>query len=111
MKPTTEELLLQILSTCQLISFQGTWLANLTISGHVSRADVTLYPLEHWDLPKEQRAQVDINSFPRCHANYAGLRTDRLSENEGQENLQHLLTWAQGFLDLGQEKEATPCAA
>lgn len=113
MKPTitAEELLLQILSTCLLISSQGTWLANLYVCGHVSSADITLYPLEHWDLPKEQREQVDINSFPRCCAHYAGLRPGCCSEEEGRENLQQLLTWAQGYLELGQDQEVPRCAA
>lgn len=111
MKPTitAEELLLQILSTCLLISSQGTWLANLHVYGHVSAADVRLYPFGYWDLPEDERD--DPRSFPSYSARYASRLHHWTSEEEARANLQQLLTWIQGYLDLGQEQEVPPCAA
>lgn len=109
MKPTTEELALQIFATCMLINSQGAWLANLHCSGHVSEIYVVMYPIEYWDTPEDERPAP--GSTPRMSAYFAGARSTWLTEEEGHENLQRLLTWVQGFLDLGQEKEATPCAA
>lgn len=111
MKPTTEELLLQILSTCLLISSQGTWRANFYLHGHTGSANITLYPFNHWDLPEDQRKAVDHGSFPDQYAHYASPYRDWPTEEDGQERLQQLLEWAQGYLDLGQDQEVPPCAA
>lgn len=98
MKPTTEELALQLLATCMLINAQGIYLATLDYSGH--NVWVSVEPragLEEGDDAHRYSAALNASDAPDFdHAPIEGLGT-----------LTGMLSQLQDYL----QKEATPCAA
>lgn len=90
MKPTIEELLLQIVSTVLIINQQGTWHAFLDLQGHVSAFCVRV-------------CSADTNYQDTSHE--ADRRTgywhsEYLSPQACQSKLASTLTWLQGYLDM-----------
>lgn len=97
-KPTTEELLLQILSTVLLINAQGRWHAFLNLCGHVGTAYVYLNPSDH----NYDAAAGKPGAKPEKSARFTAtnLTSWSASEDEARQNLIDLLAWTQGFLTM-----------
>ncbi|MBK3431428.1 hypothetical protein JJD84_11405 [Pseudomonas fluorescens] len=95
-KPTTEELMLQILSTCLLINAQGNWHAFYGLSGHVGDIDVTLRPTNYdydaKDRPKHPHKSAAFTSTHRF--------PERITEELARQELIDLLAWTQSYLDM-----------
>lgn len=96
-KPTIEELLLQILSTCLLVNAQGKWHAHFQVSAHVGWVDVYIQP-----------ADTDYQDTNRPHAaNKYAIFTETpghphpdLTEDGVRQSLMELLAWAQSHLSM-----------
>lgn len=95
MKPTIEELLLQLLSTCLLIAQQGKWHAHFDYSPHVGRAFVWIYSADNsYQSPDSapvarQEAKFHVRNF-----------TEKFPEDEARQDLFDLLAFTQGFLSM-----------
>lgn len=97
-KPTTEELLLQILSTILLINAQGRWHAFLHLCGHVGAAYVYLNPSDH-DY-EAARSKHSANPEKSAKFTATNLSSWPASEDEARQNLIDLLAWTQGYLSM-----------
>lgn len=99
MKPTTEEIALQILATCMLINAQGFFLATFT---YVCRDSL-------W-VSVEPRAGLDEDDAEHRYSavmNTAGAPDFDHAPVEGMGTLTGMLSQLQDYL----QKEAFPCAA
>lgn len=98
MKPTIEELMLQILSTCLLISGQGLWKAAFYYSALDADVSVAIYPA---DCPEELG---DRNAHAYHYAligpSNQGRHSD-IGEDDARRNLSTLLTRTQKYLRIG----------
>ncbi|WP_160286522.1 hypothetical protein [Pseudomonas knackmussii] len=96
-KPTTEALVLQILSACLLINTQGKWHAHFHLVAHCGWVDVWMEPSD---------TDYQDTSRPRPPSKYVTFTgTTRhpqssLTEDEACQNLTELLAWVQGYLSM-----------
>lgn len=95
MKPTLEELLLQILSTCLLINAQGKWHAFYSIVAHCGYVDVTIDPSDtDYQAATRKVRESRMATFTRTNRHhYYGL-----TEDTARQELIDLLAWLQGYL-------------
>lgn len=99
MKPTTEELALQILATCMLINAQGFFLATFTyVCGDF--AWVSVEPRGGLDEDEDEHRYSAVMNAP-------GAPDFDHVPVEGMGTLTGMLSLLQDYL----QKEATPCAA
>lgn len=90
MKPTIEELLLQIVSTVLIINQQGKWHAFLDLQGHVSAFSVRV-------------SSADTNYQDRSHEadRRNGYWDSGWQDQQAcRDKLTSTLTWLQGYLDM-----------
>ncbi|WP_236247398.1 hypothetical protein [Pseudomonas tohonis] len=99
MKPTTEELALQILATCMLINAQDVYLATFNYAC-IDNLWVTVEPLHGLDVDEDAHRYSAV-------LNDAGAPDFDYSPAEGMGTLTGMLSQLQDYL----QKEAIPCAA
>lgn len=95
MKPTLEELILQILATCLLINSQMKWHAHFGLHAHCGLISVYLQPADT-DYQDPNR-----RSAPSRDVKFTGTRQrpdSYLSEDQSRQLLIDLLAWLQGHL-------------
>ncbi|EMV9185849.1 hypothetical protein AADU03_004734 [Escherichia coli] len=98
MKPTIEELMLQILSTCLLISGQGLWKATFYHSALDADVSVSIYPANCTDRLGDRRSHAYY--YALTGANNQGRHSD-IAEDDACRNLTTLLTCTQKYLSIG----------
>ncbi|AYF88641.1 hypothetical protein D6Z43_16350 [Pseudomonas sp. DY-1] len=106
MKPTSEELILQVVSTCILIGTQGNWIPQLSLMPTYHSLSVYIYPQGYFDLPEVEQERIETARFS---AYYTGRGSDLQGEakqENGRQQLIDLLAWLQDFLSLTGEDAA-----
>ncbi|EMJ5494598.1 hypothetical protein [Pseudomonas aeruginosa] len=96
-KPTIEELLLQILSTCLLIDSQGKWKATFYLSCIDADVSVSIYRADDTTPLGDRVAHAYEYAF--IGADTRGRRRN-LTEDESRQNLSMLLTFTQRYLSM-----------
>lgn len=101
MNPTTEELMLQIISLAAIISLQGKWHANIYLHGKFGSLDAVVYNAETGEDRSTTCAYF-------AHPDGWGGFTAEESAQHCLQSLTDQLAWMQGFLasPLAQEAAA-----
>ncbi|MDF2076613.1 hypothetical protein P2Q70_18670 [Pseudomonas mendocina] len=98
MKPTIEELMLQIISTALLINQQGVWTTFFYGNSHFRTLDVTLLPAGQI-FGQQDPARRHTKGAYWNHPTGWGGQTDEQNEQQCHEEMTALLAWLQGYLD------------
>lgn len=97
MKPTLEELMLQILSTCLLISGQGLWKAHFCQHALDADVSVAIYPADCSADVMDRK--VHAYHWVHIGPDNQGRHSD-IEEDDARRNLGTLLTFTQKYLSL-----------
>lgn len=93
MKPTTEELMLQIISIAVMISLRGKWHANIYLHGKCGALDVSV-------TCAETGAQDRYTMAWFAHPDGWGGFTAEESAQHCLQSLTDQLQWIQGYLEV-----------
>lgn len=99
MKPTIEELMLQIISTALLINQQGVWTVFFYGHGHCGTIDVTLLPSGEIFAHRDPERRQTKGAYWSRPADWAGQSAEQ-NQQECHEEMTALLAWLQGYLDM-----------
>ncbi|MFJ4193968.1 hypothetical protein [Pseudomonas sp. NPDC089534] len=100
---TAEELAIQILSTCLLVTAQGKWHAHFQFAAHVGWIEVRVRPSTH-NYDSGEAPPPAAMKWATISGLNPSLCYSRPTEEDARQNLMKLLAWVQSHLDMGTTK-------